>query len=103
MVVQYVPSSVMPVQFDGSVPKVVMKGGLKSEDQVALYEALASIVAGLPPEQLRPALQMLLQGPVGNLSEILAAAHTVATDMQGYAAWAGRSIEAIATVSKAFA
>merc|ERR1712003_439263 len=58
----------------------------------------------LPVEQLRPGLQLLLQGPVANLSEILsgAAAPRIAADVQGHACWASRSIEVIATVSKAF-
>jgi len=103
MVVQYIPSNLVPVQVDGTLPKVVIKGTLKAEDQACLYEAIASLVSTMPPEQMRPALQMLLKQPADNLTEILSAPPArIATDVRGYASWAARSIEAIATVSKAF-
>jgi len=103
MVVQYIPSSLVPVQVDGTLPKVVIKGTLKAEDQACLYEAIASLVSTMSPEQMRPALQTLLKQPADNLTEILSAPSArIATDVRGYASWAARSIEAIATVSKAF-
>jgi len=103
MVVQYIPSSLVPVQVDGTIPTVVIKGAVKPDDQACLYEAIASLIATLPPEQMRPSLQMLLKAPADNLAEILGAAPArIATDAHGYAYWAARSIEAIATVSKAF-
>jgi len=104
LVVQYIPSALLPVQADGSLTKVVIKGSLKVEDQACLYEALASLVAGAPPEEMQAPLQLLLQGPAGNLSDMLSGSSSsrAASDMPGFAGWAGRSIEAIATVSKAF-
>ncbi|CAE8636508.1 unnamed protein product, partial [Polarella glacialis] len=104
LVVQYIPSALLPVQADGSLTKVVIKGSLKVEDQACLYEALASLVAGAPPEEMQAPLQLLLQGPAGNLNDMLSGSSSsrAASDMPGFAGWAGRSIEAIATVSKAF-
>merc|ERR1719433_107365 len=85
------------------MPKVTVKGTVKAEDQACLYEAIASLVATLPAEQLRPSLQMLLRAPADNLAEILGAQPAkIASDLQGYASWAARSVEAIATANKAF-
>mmetsp|Transcript_73561 Transcript_73561/g.157660 ORF Transcript_73561/g.157660 Transcript_73561/m.157660 type:complete len:1027 (-) Transcript_73561:37-3117(-) len=103
LVVQYIPSTLLPKSLDGSVAKVVVKGALKADDQAGLFEAVASLVAIMPPEQLRLALQMLLKGPADNLTEVLNAPPTrIAADILGFASWAARSIEAIATISKAF-
>jgi len=103
MVVQYVPSALLPVQPDGSLPKVVVKGTLNAEDRSSLYEAIASLVASMPQEQLRPSLQALLQGPAHNLAEICGSAPArLAADPTGYALWSACSVDAVATVSKAF-
>lgn len=103
MVVQYIPSSLMPTQADGTQPKVVVKGALKAEDQACLYEAIASLITALPAEQMRPSLQMLLKVPAEILTEILNAPPAkIGVDVQGFANWASRSVEAIANVSKAF-
>lgn len=102
LVVQYIPSTLLH-QANGSMAKVVVKGTLKAEDQACLYEAVASLVSAMPPEQMRPALQMLLKAPAGNLAETLHAPPArLSADLQGYASWAARSIEAIATITKAF-
>merc|ERR1719401_2734614 len=71
LVVAYIPSSLVPKQLDGSMPRVTVKGTVKAEDQACLYEAIASLVATLPAEQVRPSLQMLLKAPADNLAEIL--------------------------------
>ncbi|CAK0897403.1 unnamed protein product, partial [Prorocentrum cordatum] len=82
LVVQYIPSTLLQ-QANGSIAKVVVKGTLKAEDQACLYEAVASLVSAMPPEQMRPALQMLLKGPAGNLTETLHAPPArLAADLQ---------------------
>eukprot|EP00930_Biecheleria_cincta_P056989 TRINITY_DN42_c0_g2_i1.p1 TRINITY_DN42_c0_g2~~TRINITY_DN42_c0_g2_i1.p1 ORF type:complete len:1022 (-),score=209.04 TRINITY_DN42_c0_g2_i1:50-3115(-) len=104
LVVQFVPSALLPVQAEVPLTKVAIKGALKADDQACLYEALASLVACSPAEGSRAGLEMLLKSPAGNLSEILggASAARSSTDMPGFAGWAGRSIEAMGEVSKAF-
>jgi len=103
LAVQYIPSSLVPVHADGMPSQVVLKGGLKAEDQGCLYEAISSLIIVMPPEQMRPALQLLLKDPAGNLTDILNAPPAkVASDVRGYASWAGRNIETIANVSKSF-
>lgn len=73
------------------------------EDQGSLFEAVAGLAAAMPPEQLQPALQRMLEGPVANLAELLGAdASRLASDTQGYAAWAARNVEVIGIVSKSF-
>eukprot|EP00747_Dinoflagellata_sp_TGD_P031985 gnl/TRDRNA2_/TRDRNA2_135663_c0_seq1.p1 gnl/TRDRNA2_/TRDRNA2_135663_c0~~gnl/TRDRNA2_/TRDRNA2_135663_c0_seq1.p1 ORF type:complete len:1053 (-),score=204.75 gnl/TRDRNA2_/TRDRNA2_135663_c0_seq1:92-3157(-) len=100
LVVQYIPSTLVPAGQEG---KVVVRGALKLEDQASLYEALANLIAAMPAEQMRAALQLVLKSPAGNLTEIVSGAQSkLASDWLGYAQWAARSIEAIATVSKAF-
>mmetsp|Transcript_65594 Transcript_65594/g.212299 ORF Transcript_65594/g.212299 Transcript_65594/m.212299 type:complete len:1030 (+) Transcript_65594:63-3152(+) len=122
LVVQYIPSSILQqaqAQAGGSpgaagiarsappsAPAILVQGALKVEDQACLFEALASLVAALPAsEHMRPALRRLLEGPVGTLAELSseAAAARIASDPQGCAAWAARSVDAIGTVSKGFA
>mmetsp|Transcript_62679 Transcript_62679/g.149566 ORF Transcript_62679/g.149566 Transcript_62679/m.149566 type:complete len:1007 (+) Transcript_62679:64-3084(+) len=104
LIVQYVPSALLPVQAEVSLTKVAVKGALKADDQANLFEALACLAAASRPEELPAKLEMLLKGPAQNLSEIVtdAAASRAGNDIAGCAGWAGRSIEAIATVSKAF-
>ncbi|CAE7401164.1 xpot [Symbiodinium sp. CCMP2456] len=104
LIVQYVPSALLPVQAEVSLTKVAVKGALKADDQANLFEALACLAAASRPEELPAKLEMLLKGPAQNLSEIVtdAAAARAGNDIAGCAGWAGRSIEAIATVSKAF-
>ena len=99
LVVQYVPSALLPVQAEVSLTKIAIKGSLKADDQGCLYEALASLVTSAKVEEQRSMLETLLKGPAQTLSEILSRS---STDLAGCAGWAGRSIEAIATVSKAF-
>lgn len=102
LVVQYVPSALLPVQAEVSLTKIAVKGSLKADDQAYLYEALASLVTSTKPEEHRPLLEMLLKGPAQTLSEILTGASRAGSDVAGCAGWSGRSIEAIATVSKPF-
>ncbi|CAE7540246.1 XPOT [Symbiodinium pilosum] len=104
LIVQYVPSALLPVQAEVSLTKVAIKGTLKADDQANLFEALASLATASSPEELPAKLEMLLKGPAQNLSEILSGAASARTgnDVAGCAGWAGRCIEAIATVSKAF-
>jgi len=104
LIVQYVPSALLPVQAEVPLTKVAIKGALKADDQANLFEALASLITASQPEELNAKLQMLLKGPAQNLSDILsgAASSRTGNDAAGCAGWAGRSIEAIATVSKAF-
>lgn len=103
MEVTYIPSSLLPIQPDGSLPTLVIKGKLKIDDQASLHDAIASLVAAMAPDQMFPALQILLKGPVGNLTEIIGAPPPkVAADVQGHMIWAARSIEAVATISKPF-
>mmetsp|Transcript_29813 Transcript_29813/g.55032 ORF Transcript_29813/g.55032 Transcript_29813/m.55032 type:complete len:1030 (+) Transcript_29813:29-3118(+) len=103
MVVPYIPSTLRPAQSNGQLPKVVVKGTLKTEDRGCLFEAIAMLIVCLPAEQMRPALQTVLKAPAGNLAEILNMAPArLATDVQGYVAWSAESIEAVAAVSKAF-
>eukprot|EP00435_Cladocopium_sp_Y103_P023214 s3355_g5.t1 len=92
LVVQYVPSALLPVQTEVSLTKIA----------AYLYEALASLVTSAKPEEHRPLLEMLLKGPAQTLSEILTGASRAGNDVAGCAGWSGRSIEAIATVSKPF-
>jgi len=94
LAVQYIPSSLVPVHADGMPSQVVLKGGLKAEDQGCLYEAISSLIIVMPPEQMRPALQLLLKDPAGNLTDILNAPPAkVASDVRGYASWAGTNIK----------
>jgi len=112
LAVQFIPSSLLPVQASGggatappaSTASVLVKGALKAEDQACLFEALAGLVSALPEEQMRPALQKLLEGPASNLAELAteAAQGRIAADTQGCACWVARSIEAIGTISKGF-
>ncbi|CAJ1374295.1 unnamed protein product [Effrenium voratum] len=101
LVVQYVPSALVPVQAEVSLTKVAIKGSLKADDQAYLFEALANLATASKPEELRPKLEMLLKGPAQNLTEILGN-RAPGNDVAGCAGWAGRNIEAIATVSKPF-
>lgn len=105
LVVQYVPSALVPVQAEVSLTKIAIKGSLKADDQANLFEALATLVTAAPTEQQRCMLEMLLKGPAQNLGEILSGASTArcGNDVAGCAGWSGRSIEAIATMSKPFA
>eukprot|EP00929_Paragymnodinium_shiwhaense_P098233 TRINITY_DN59749_c0_g1_i1.p1 TRINITY_DN59749_c0_g1~~TRINITY_DN59749_c0_g1_i1.p1 ORF type:complete len:1037 (+),score=228.11 TRINITY_DN59749_c0_g1_i1:43-3153(+) len=103
LVVSYIPSSLLPVSTDGTVPIVLLKGGLRADDQAGLYEAIAGLVAALPPEQMRPALQMLLKGSAANLTELLnMPAERLRGDPGGFARWAASSIQVMGTISKPF-
>jgi len=101
--VPFLPSSLVPVQVNGATPTVVVKGMLRADDQAFLYEAIATLVSSMPEEQMRPTLQLLLKASATNLSDILNASPArISSDPKGYASWAARSLDVIATVSKAF-
>mmetsp|Transcript_5394 Transcript_5394/g.13049 ORF Transcript_5394/g.13049 Transcript_5394/m.13049 type:complete len:1005 (+) Transcript_5394:65-3079(+) len=100
LAVPYIPSHLLPAGTTGSG---IVIGSLHLDDQASVYEGLAILVAALPQDQLQASLQLLLKAPAKSITDILAApAEHLHGDARGYAAWASRSIEVMANISRPF-